>query len=814
MIRKMERPELLSPAGSWDSMYAAVNAGADAVYFGLSGFNARLRADNFTTENISDIMAYLRSHGVKGYVTLNVLIFTGEFSEAIRLLQLCDENSVDGVILQDVGLASISKSLFPGLPVHASTQMTITSAEGISFAEDLGVDLVVLARELSLRELQKLVKDAPARLPLEVFVHGALCVAYSGQCLTSESLGQRSANRGECAQACRLPYQLIVDDVVRELGDRRYLLSPQDLASVSEIPELVRLGVHSLKIEGRLKSPEYVAAVTEVYRKAVDRSCEGMDSIVDEGDQYKLTMSFSRGFHSGWLNGVNHQKLVHARYGKKRGAFLGRVKEVGSDFVKVSLEEEVKPGDGVCVDTGGDPDREQGGRVYEVKGNRLYFRNQSIDFRKVPVGSRVWKTHDPQLEKELRRYTAKGEHVRPRLPLHIEVSGQVGEALIVRVACRGVEVSGASESMLQMADSTPLTGERVRQQLSRLGGTPYFIGSFDYRVDETAILPVRELNQLRRSLVNELTEKRHSVKEPSAPHSFCFPKLEKPSALRIPEMAVLCRTMDQLHAALDEGVGRVYVDFEDIRRYRDAVACVREKGVEVFLATPRIQKQGEEGFFKLICSFEPDGVLVRNLGGVQWFGEAKSKLRLVGDFSLNVANPATWRVFHEKGLDYQAISYDLNVEQVEDFAACVDCEGLELTIHQHMPMFHMEHCVFAAFLSEGTDHTNCGRPCEAHRVRLRDRVGVEHPVLADVGCRNTVFQARAQSGASFIERFREAGLWRFRVELLNESAVDSRAVIQAYRDLLARRIAPSEVVKRLGAVSQLGVTGGTLLVQK
>jgi len=263
-----DRPELLAPAGDWDCLRAAVANGADAVYFGLPQFNARLRAHNFTAEDLPEVMRYLHRHNVRGFVALNTLIFTGELPAAVEQLQLLEANAVDAIIVQDLGLAKLARRLTPGLAVHASTQMTITSPEGARFAARLGAERVVLARELSLRELEKF-KDSGSP-PLEVFVHGALCVAYSGQCLTSESLGQRSANRGECAQACRMPYQLIVDGAVRELGDRRYLLSPQDLAAVEQIPELIRLGVASFKIEGRLKSPEYVAAVTQVYRKAID----------------------------------------------------------------------------------------------------------------------------------------------------------------------------------------------------------------------------------------------------------------------------------------------------------------------------------------------------------------------------------------------------------------------------------------------------------------------------------------------------------------------------------------------------------------
>ena len=263
------KPELLSPAGDWECVRAAVANGADAVYFGMPAFNARMRADEFTAEDLPKLMEFLHEHGVKGYVAFNVLIFTNELPAAEEELDMLDRAGVDAAIVQDLGLVSLARERVPDLHIHASTQMTLTSPEGVAFARRLGVTQAVLARELSLRELAKFKEQ---NLPLEVFVHGALCVAYSGQCLTSEALGQRSANRGECAQACRMPYEMIVDGVKRELGDKRYLLSPQDLAAVEEIPELVRLGIASFKIEGRLKTPEYVAAVTQVYRRAIDEA--------------------------------------------------------------------------------------------------------------------------------------------------------------------------------------------------------------------------------------------------------------------------------------------------------------------------------------------------------------------------------------------------------------------------------------------------------------------------------------------------------------------------------------------------------------
>ena len=318
-------PELLAPAGDWDCARAAVENGADAIYFGLDRFNARMRAQNFTQADLPQLMQFLHRRGVKGYVTFNTLVFANEMPDAQRFLLALIAAGVDAALVQDVGICRLIRMLSPDFPIHASTQMTITSTAGLDFARQLGCSLVVLARECSVQDIAKINRAQAAPLPLEVFVHGALCVAYSGQCLTSEALGGRSANRGECAQACRMPYELICDGQPVPLGDRRYLLSPQDLAGLEVLPDLIRAGVASLKIEGRLKSPEYVANITRVYRQALDklRADPAAAPLLTGQARYDLEMAFSRGLHTGWFGGTNNQRLVHARFGKKRGVFLG-----------------------------------------------------------------------------------------------------------------------------------------------------------------------------------------------------------------------------------------------------------------------------------------------------------------------------------------------------------------------------------------------------------------------------------------------------------------------------------------------------------
>ncbi|MCX6934594.1 MAG: U32 family peptidase [Verrucomicrobia bacterium] len=812
------RPELLAPAGDWDCLKAAVTAGADAVYFGLPAFNARLRAESFTEADLPQVMEYLHARGRRGYLTLNVLIFPAELGEAERLLHLVGSAGVDAIIIQDLGLVRLARAICPQIALHASTQMTLTSPEGVAFARRQGLSLAILARELSLRELAKFPPATdPHGLPLEVFVHGALCVAYSGQCLTSEVLGRRSANRGECAQACRMPYALEVDGQPQDLGDRAYLLSPQDLAAVDEIPELIRLGLRSFKIEGRLKSPDYITAVTAVYRKAIDRALASQPSPASPEDWYRLEMTFSRGLFSGWFHGVDYQQLVHARFGKKRGPFAGRIVRTGPDWVE--LEEmltPLHPGDGVVIDRGADTENEPGGFLFGVHGNRLSFRHGSLPLHATRPSDRVWKTKDPQLEKQLR--SERSREIPPQtIPLDLEISGKAGQPLRIQVKAGTEKIFLESSKPFEPARNQPLSLETLTIHLGRLGGTPFHLGQLTMNLDGVVILPVSELNRLRREIVTRLTHERHShipknvgMSAVSPVHilpSLLQPILEKkstPPTSAQPVLSVLCRTQEQTEALLPEKPDLLYLDFEDLRRFGPVVETIRaSSNVPVFLATPRIQKAGETGFFRLIENAQPDGVLLRNLGGLDYF--RSSKLTLVGDYSLNIANPLTADLFISEGLQRVTPSYDLNIAQVLELLRSAPPSWFELTIHQHIPMFHMEHCVFAAFLTDGKDHLTCGRPCDRHHIAVRDRVGESHPIRADVGCRNTVFHARPQSGASHLRDLLATGLRHFRLELLEESPEESIHLLRSYREVLAGHADPSRLARSLGARDQLGV---------
>jgi U32 family peptidase len=834
-LSQSKRPELLAPAGDRDCIRAAIENGADAVYFGLdTGFNARARAKNFSPEDLPEIMALLHRRGLKGYVTVNTLVFSSELETLEQHIRQIAAASVDAVLVQDLGVVRMIREICPDLPIHASTQMTLTSAECIAVAASLGVERVVLARELSIGEIRKIRKKT--QMPLEVFVHGALCVAYSGQCLTSESLGGRSANRGQCAQACRLPYDLVCDGKEVDLGDQKYLLSPQDLAAYALIPELIEAGICSFKIEGRLKTPEYVANITRHYRQAIDSALAGKPVQFTPRQVEEMELSFSRGFSPGWLKGDDHKMLVPAISSSKRGVLMGTVREVRKGRVVVELASSVKRGDGVSFDCERPEDDLQGGRVYQVyqKGHdltepvskgvvELAFAHGGLNFDEIWPGQQIWKTDDPELTARLRKTFTGTEPLR-KLNLEIAARAPVDEPLTLEVAVadHGVRFSLVTSEPLAKARQHPLTVEVLKEQLGRLGGTPYELRNLAASITGEPMLPFSVLGKLRHEMVERLDAALAAPPERRIENESVLARLRSRGieaaassvqASSSPQIHVLCRSLPQLKEVLELGIRSLYADFQDIREYRPAVAMAKEHGATLFLATPRIQKPDEVGIFLALAKHAANGILVRNLAGLAFYAERQ--FPIVADFSLNCTSELTARFLREQGARRITPSYDLNREQLLDLvsgvaAASMDVACLEVVVHQHMPMFHMEHCVFCSVLSPGTNKTNCGRPCDTHDVKLRDRLQIEHPLKADVGCRNTLFNAVPQSGAEVVPSLLAHGVKHFRLELLDQRRAELRQILDLYQQLLAGTVKGKEVWTRLQASNRVGVTRGTL----
>jgi putative protease len=840
------RPEVLAPAGDRAALEAAVRAGADAVYFGLQGFNARARAANFDVEELGRTMRWLHEHGARGYVTLNTLVFDDELVAVEKAVRACAEAGVDAVIVQDIGVAKVVQSIAPSLPIHASTQMTCTDASSVELARELGAERVILARELSLDDIAKI--RASTDVEVEVFVHGALCISYSGQCLTSEAIGGRSANRGACAQACRLPYELVVDGERVSTGDRAYLLSPEDLESSRLVPDLVGLGVSSLKIEGRLKGPEYVLATTRLYRQAVDAAV-GAGAGPSEQDRLDALQTFTRGSGPGFFPGVDHQRLVEGRSCDHRGLLVGSLVGVeraparGARVLLVlELQAELTRGDGILIEGGYAGEGEVGGRVWAIE-------REGRDVESAPAGSRVrvWlgpeaspvelaagsrprvhKTSAPGVEKRIAKAAASPDRSR-KIGLALRIGGALGEPFVLEGrTARGGFARVSGDAPIETARSAPVDAATLRDKLGRLGDSPFELSSLDVALPNDVIIPLSSLNRARRALVSALLGSLEAEAAPRArTRASTDVSLEAllagalPPSERPPPPAglfVLCRTKEQAVAALDAGANGVYLDFLELTGTGEALRALRgrERGAFVGVAPPRIRKPGEEKVDRYVGSLGPDAVLVRGLGALRELGlagrDSAPRPTAVGDFSLNVTNRLSAAEVLSRGLDAFTPSFDLDAAQILALARTPFGPWMETVVHHPMALFHMEHCVIAALLSEGRDHRTCGRPCEKHRVSLRDRAGMEHPVEADVGCRNTVFHARPQSAVQLLPELIRASVGRFRIELVRETAADVARLVGAYRRAIEDPVRSGTVWKELRTDGGYGVVRGSLRV--
>jgi putative protease len=851
------RPEILAPAGGRDALAAALAAGTDAVYFGLDdGFNARARAVNFASDALADTLAWIHRAGVRAYITVNTLVFEPELPVVEQLIRRIAAAGADAIIVQDPAVALLARQICPALEVHASTQMTASSPLAAELLRSLGIARVVVPRELSVDEIR--LYAAGTSLPLEVFIHGALCVSWSGQCLSSEAWGGRSANRGQCAQACRLPYQLLVDGDERDLGDVAYLLSPKDLVGLDAVPQLAELGVAALKIEGRLKGPQYVATAVANYRAAAGDPAPATPVRVPT-DEPSLHIAYSRGITRGFLGGPDHQTLVEGRFPHHRGVPLGRVTRVEGDSVHVVPDPAQRPhtgglaiaaprapvidrdhdhdhrtrvvpraGMGVVFDRGRPREPEEGGPIFAVTeaagGYRLRFGKPGPALAQVQPGHFVWITSDPKVSRAGEKAAAAGEAPLGRIALDLAIRGIAGTPLDVVATAHGHTAHAATRSHLQIASGAGLSPAVVAGKLGALGGTPFHLGTIDAGGLAPGLhIPISELKELRRAIVAQLDSALARIDRAIAPEPALDAVLAgisdvadaarprvAPIVDRAPLVIPLCRTEAQLDAVLDAGARDVELDWMELVGLGKAVERARRRGARVGVATLRVQKPGEEAIDRHLAKLAPDHVLVRSWGSLAAFARLPAGPELHGDFSLNVTNSITAAWVLEHGLTTLTAAHDLDRDQLFALLARAPRGRVAVTIHHHIPTFHTEHCVYAHLLSTGRDYRSCGRPCERHELALRDRVGLVHPVIVDVGCRNTVFNGQAQSAASLVPDLIARGVWRFRIELVRESAEEAARVFTAYTQLAAGQLTPREVVRRAAVHEQYGVTRGTM----
>jgi putative protease len=852
----VKKPELLLPVGTRDMLYAAVQNGADAVYYGVPHWNARGRTEDFSLDDVREMIRYARLYGVKTYLAMNILVFQKELEELPRYLEELIGLGPDGFIIQDIGLARLIRGIAPEQEIHASTQMTLASAEAVNLAAKLGFNRAVLARELSLKEIAKIKEATP--LELEVFVHGALCVSYSGQCLTSENFGGRSANRGQCAQSCRLPYRIFVDGKEFRETNAAYLFSPHDLCALPVLEELQGIGVESLKVEGRLKSPEYVAAVAKAYRKELDQPGK-----LDGNDQEPLEVLFSRGLRTGWLEGDNHQELVDGTFSNHHGAFLGEVAKVtrGSVLVETVVgcgtvphgtvpQGTVPPrlGDGILFENPNSA-LSEGGRLYAIRevpargnsqnatasnGKSLWEMEFGKDFdtRKITVGMKCYRNDSPALERELRK-TFTDRDMAKRLPVKMRLSGKIGKKLRLELQDANQNmVFAESETLLEESRNKSNEGNTLRdlvqKELSALSGTAYRLEALEQDLPANCFILGKVLRELRKQCIAALDEKRTVKNVPTASAQAgeslikqvkanftansaagrAAPSSNSANCATKDCVTVLVRNPEQISALQGLPIDKVIMDFDWGVKHDRSLEQIREFGFKAGMATLRVHKPGESHYLKNILRLAPDFALVRNLGALSIL--ADSGIPLTGDYSLNATNSLTFDWLLSQGLTTLHPSWDLNSTQLSDLLQAIDGSKLELSLHQYMPAFHSEYCAFARALTEGRRFPECGKICTQHKVEILDHKGERHFLQSDAECRNTLFVGKPQSALKLLPMLREAQVHSFRIELLDESPETAREKILIYTQALRGEIPIEKAVRMAGVQEKYGLTDGQL----
>jgi putative protease len=587
-----------------------------------------------------------------------------------------------------------------------------------------------------------------------------------------------------------------------------------------------------LKIEGRLKTPEYVANITSHYRKAIDQALREKRVEVSDDAKREMELSFSRGFSPGWIEGNDHKRLVPGVHSSKRGVELGSIIEIDEPRVKVWLDAPIALGDGLAIH---ESDQSvQGGRIYEIVDHNgqpqkslsanqnawIGFGRDEIDWDRVYPDAIVYKNDDPQLNRRLRR-SYRGADPETRQNLDLQVKAIVGQPLkLTGLLGSGLARTVVAEGALEAARKHPASIEDLRDKLSRLGGTPFRLGGLETTIHGGPMVPASLLNQLRRRLTDALLrdlenppERKIDVR--AGQNLLCRIETEsseaslpKPSEASLPKLSVMCRRMSQLAAVCETDAELIYVDFHDVRKYGEAVKLAHAAGKQIGIATVRMQKPAEMGLCRVLLRHQMDFVLARNLAAIRFFVD--NGIATISDFSLNTSNHRSAQWVRSLGPQRLTASYDLNRDQLFDLVESMPSDWLEIVVHQNMPLFHMEHCVFCAVISPGTNKTNCGRPCDRHDVQLRDRVGAQHPLHADVACRNTLYNQTPQSAAETVTELVSAGVRWYRVELLQQNPTEIRTTIELYRKLLQGRCSAQDVWRQLNATNRVGVTRGTL----
>ena len=799
--------ELLAPAGTWEALEAAVNAGANAVYLGGKAFGARAYASNFDRDEMEKAVYFCHMHHVRLYVTVNTLVDDKELPELEDYLVFLHNVGVDGIIVQDMGVIRAAQEIVPGLPLHASTQMTVTNSAGVKFAGEHGIVRVVPARELSLSDLDK---ACATGLEIEAFIHGALCVCYSGQCLMSSLIGGRSGNRGRCAQPCRLPYTLVDKngkDLLAGKDAGRYLLSPKDLNTLQVLPRMIEAGVVSYKIEGRMKRPEYVAVVVDAYRRAMDSYKAGHYE-VPQKDLDNIEQIFNRDFTTAYLEKHQGRLMMSDRRPNNRGVLIGRVQKLNNDHTKavVKLEKALHTGDGLefWVKVGG----RVGTTVNTMRVNDRIVETAEagtlaeIDVpRGVRLNDRVFRT----LDSELMAYAGQfyGEKNKKRIPVTAAVTARMGSPLqVVLTDSEGNTGCGVTDFIAEPARKHALDEAAVRKQIDRMGTTEYMLAALKTEIDEGVMVPMSEINESRRKACDALDDARLEAFAPARPKvknqntmRRWLAELERTQnheQIKTSQLTVWVDTVDKVKAALEAGADWILfggdryssrdVTFTD---YETAAKLTKEAGRHIAFATPRIVKEGQLAFFsKFLQQAEDCGIdllYVHNSGIWQLAKELEVKTPLWADMSLNTYNTQSLQFWKEAGAAGATLSVELNMGQLAHLAR-VSPLPLECLVQGPIEMMVSEYCAGGSFLGH-LDKGVCTVQCK-EEIYLHDRKDANFRLAGDQFCRMHVLNSQDLSVLGGLQELRAMGIARLRIDGRTYSPEQVRGLVKKYRETL------------------------------
>lgn len=763
----MSNIELLSPAGDFECLVSAVQNGANAVYFGLDKFNARVNGKNFEGEELIKAIKYAKLRNVKTHLTLNILIKNKEFEEALKLVEFAYNSGIDAVIVQDLGLAKKIMKLFPKLEVHSSTQMTIYNLDGAKEIEKLGYSRCVLARELSIEEIKNICKNTD--IEIEVFIHGALCICYSGQCLMSSLIGGRSGNRGKCAGTCRLPYSLLKDGKEQERG---YLLSSKDVCTLDILPELIEAGVKSFKIEGRMKSKEYVGIVTSIYRKYIDLAESDNEYVVDEKDREMLMQIFNRGgFSTGYLKGKLGKKMMYTKRPNHIGTLLGEVISYNPNkgHVKIKLSKDLDLGDSIAI---GDS---------SCKISELMQKNNNIKIAKandiVTIGrikgkikpkDKVYKTVSIKLNQEIDQKICK-ENIKRKVNCNIELKQDETIKLELQDIGTNISVKLEGDSIVKKADNTGLTYKRVEEQLSKTGNTVFKIENINIKMDENIIVPISSLNEIRRRGLEELEHKLlESFKREQINLKLDIKEQEFIPKEEIKVTLCLNKISKEIDYSKLKNVDNVYIPFKYFldENLKENIENIYNK-FSTYILLPAITKSNYE---KLLYNNLPkiaekvEGIVVSNLSQIYEIEKLGiSGKKLVANYTMNIENNFTVEELKKLGISKYIVPPEAEKETIKGLTENIE---KEIIVYGRTLLMTTEYCTIGTL-------KNCPAMCQEGAYTLKDRMGFEFPVYTDrVNCNNLIYNSKITS-----INYKDLQTNSIRIDILEEKKEEIQKVV-------------------------------------